>query len=798
MLPQSNNDNINKINNNINNSNQNFIFKMNSDLNQEYDEDELSESMEKMSINKSNYSFNSFDLNNINNNSKNIYDNFNIDLFSSKSTKYSSIINNQLSPFAEQIYNNIYENNKIKNSIIISNDEEINKELYLKIIDDFYINDSNLADRNINKICYLTIDSKKLEKLLNIFNENFGKQKKTMILQGGKGKKMKNDYNKFKEFIHNTDIFISIPDVFYKLLSIGFININQFNILFIEDCHLCEGNHPYNIIMQEFYYYYIYRKNYLKIKEKIPILNIIGFTDSPFFDKRIISNDNKCMQILMNISANLNSQMIISPNLLNNNIFIENDNSIYIYKQIENTFNKENIENYNIIYKILSHYFIEKMLKSSFKYLIQNNNISYDKKSIDKLGQNYLNYIKQKFFSKSYEEYLKIESNKINLSYLSRDSLLFRILEDMLKYLIIIVQYIDILGIINFFNKYSELYKSFLNEKEDINDQNIIKELEDLLGIIKDTKDAFEHIVKSGFNIYNGRLNKFTSYLNNIYYQNKHSKTIIFVPSRKLAYALNEYLNRNNIYKSEFIAGVNTKKEEILFLSLIPKITNNIINERNKKFNNGEVNILICTPSVCDILEISKCDDVIIFCELSNTNSDYIRIKNLANNNKSKLVFFTLEENNFNNIFMKKIEEHDNKIIKFFENNQIVKDFRSQNYLQDKISYCEKQKYYFINETQAKITIRNSLMLFNEINNWFLQKNQKLIKNKYIEETNKDKIKIFKCTIELDEIFGGKSINSDFWNDKQSSEAECYLILIIFLHKIGYIDNNLKITNKFK
>ena len=368
----------------------------------------------------------------------------------------------------------------------------------------------------------------------------------------------------------------------------------------------------------------------------------------------------------------------------------------------------------------------------------------------------------------------------------------------MLKYLIIIVQYIDILGIINFFNKYSELYKSFLNEKEDINDQNIIKELEDLLGIIKDTKDAFEHIVKSGFNIYNGRLNKFTSYLNNIYYQNKHSKTIIFVPSRKLAYALNEYLNRNNIYKSEFIAGVNTKKEEILFLSLIPKITNNIINERNKKFNNGEVNILICTPSVCDILEISKCDDVIIFCELSNTNSDYIRIKNLANNNKSKLVFFTLEENNFNNIFMKKIEEHDNKIIKFFENNQIVKDFRSQNYLQDKISYCEKQKYYFINETQAKITIRNSLMLFNEINNWFLQKNQKLIKNKYIEETNKDKIKIFKCTIELDEIFGGKSINSDFWNDKQSSEAECYLILIIFLHKIGYIDNNLKITNKFK
>ena len=788
MFPQRNNGNINN-NNIINNSKQNFNFIMNSDLNQEYEGDELSETMDNLSINNANNLLN-------NNNSKNIYNDSNIDLFSSKSTKYSSMINIQLSHEAEQIYNNIYENNNIKNSIIISNDEEINKEMYLKIIEDFYINENNMIDRNKNKICYLTIDSKKIDKLLNNLNENFGKRKKIMILQGGKGKKMKNDYNKFKEFIKNTDIFISIPDVFYKLLSIGFININQFSILFIDDCHLCEGNHPYNIIIQEFYYYYIYRRNYLKIKENISIPNIIGFTDSPFFDKRIINNDNKCKQLLMNLSANLNSQMIISPNLLNNNNDI--DNNIYIYKLVENNFTKENIENYYIIYKILTHYFIEKMLKSSFKYLIKNNNLSYDKKNIDQLGQNYLNYTKQKFFSRNYEEYLKIESNKINLSSLSRDSLLFSILEDMIKYLIIIVQYIDILSLINFFHNYSELYKNFLNQNGDININNqiIIKQLEDLIAIIRDTKNALEHIVKNGFNIYNDRLNKFTSFLKNIYNQDKHSKTIIFVPSRKLAYTLNEYLNRNNLYKSEFIAGVNTKKEEILFLSLIPKITNNIINERNKKYNKGEVDILICTPSVSDILEIIKCDYIIIFSELSNSNSDYIRIKNLSNNKKAKLVFFTFEENKSKN-FMKKVEDHDFKIIKLFENNQIARDFRSSNYIQEKISNIEKQKYYFISETQAKITVRNSLMFFNEINNWFIQQNQKLIVNKYIEEINKDKIKKFKCTIELNGILGNKSINSDFCSDKQSSEAECYLILIIFLHKIGYIDDNLKIIDKF-
>ena len=788
--------NINNINNNIiNNSKQNFNFIMSSDLNQEYEGDELSESIDNLSINNTNNSLNL--KKNFNNNCKKIYHDSNIDLFSSKSTKYSSIINIQLSQDAEKIYNNIYENKYIKNSIIISNDEEINKELYLKIIDDFYIEKNNMRDRNINKICYLTIDSKKIDKLLNIFNENLGKRKKIMILQGGKGKKMKNDYNKFKEFIQNTDIFISIPDVFYKLLSIGFININQFSILFIDDCHLCEGNHPYNIIMQEFYYYYIYRSNYLRIKESISIPNIIGFTDSPFFDKKIISNDNKCKQLLMNLSTNLNSQMIISPNLLNNNN--DNDNNIYIYKLVENNFTKEKIEKYNIIYKILSHYFIEKMLKSSFKYLIQNKNLSYDKKSIDQLGQNYLNYTKQKFFSRNYEEYLKIESNKINLSSLSRDSLLFNILEDMIKYLIIIAQYFDILSLINFFRKYSELYKTILNQNGDININNkmIIKEIEDLIAIIRDTKNALEHIVKNGFNIFNDRLTKFTSYLKNIYNLDKHFKTIIFVPSRKLAYTLNEYLKRNNLYKSDFIAGVNTKKEEILFLSLIPKITNNIINERNKKYNKGDIDILICTPSVCDILEIIKCDYIIIFNELSNSNSDYIRIKNLANNKKAKLIFFTYEENKSKNLFMKKVEDHDFKIIKFFENNQIARDFRSSNYIQEKISNFEKQKFYFISETQAKISVRNSLALFNEINNWFIQQNQKLIVNKYIEESNKDKLKKFKCTIELNGILGNKSINSDFCGDKQSSEAECYLILIIFLHKIGYIDDNLKIIDKF-
>ena len=156
-------------------------------------------------------------------------------------------------------------------------------------------------DKAINKICFLVIDSKKIDKLFDKLNEAFGKHKKVMVLQGGKGKKKKNDYNKFLEFIKSTDIFIAIPDVFYKLLSIGFINICQFSILLIDDCHLCEANHPLNMIMQEFYYYYLYRQYILKINQVIQLPNIIGFTSSPFFDKRSLKRRDLPASSLRNI-----------------------------------------------------------------------------------------------------------------------------------------------------------------------------------------------------------------------------------------------------------------------------------------------------------------------------------------------------------------------------------------------------------------------------------------------------------------------------------------------------------------
>ena len=46
---------------------------------------------------------------------------------------------------------------------------------------------------------------------------------------------------------------------------------------------------------------------------------------------------------------------------------------------------------------------------------------------------------------------------------------------------------------------------------------------------------------------------------------------------------------------------------------------------------------------------------------------------------------------------------------------------------EEKIQIIGKNNYYFIEETQAKVSIKNSIMLFNDINNWFITQNKKLL-----------------------------------------------------------------------
>ena len=720
-------------------------------------------------------------INSINNLSINESNNTN--LIGSKSTEYSSIIDfeNNEKIFDYIIYNNKNEK-KIKNSIIILDETEQNKIIYEKIINNYYNIKNKETNNNYNKICFLILENKKLEKLCADLKLVF-KNKKISILQGGKGKKLKNDFDIFINVFKETDIFVAIPDVFYKLLSIGFIKIYQFSILFLNDCHLCEGNHPYNNIMQEFYYYYLYRHFELKININHSLPNIIGFSHNQFLYEKIMNKDDKCVKLLTNLSENLNCQIIISPQILSKNENNNNINNINIenieYIKINNHLNNNNIDT---IYKILNHYFINKVLD-----LIINNHIKQKQQS-EEIKKNYLDIIKKKFYSKDKEEYIKVKSLQKSINNLLKDSFIFHIFEDILKYLIYIFQNFDLEQIKELLKKYLIVLQNYLTVKknEEENFKKIKEEIIFLIGIIKDSINACEYLLNNKINYINDRYIKFISNIESINNSNKNAKILIIVSSRKLAFLLNEALNKKK-YKSDYIINTNTKNEKSIKISLLKESTYNIIEEINRKYNTDEINILICTSSIYDFIQINKFDYIIVFKLVENLTNDYIKIKKLALEKKSKLIIISTNTDDIKNIFDKNLSN--------FENNEIVKDFRRNNFLEEKIQIIGKNNYYFIEETQAKVSIKNSIMLFNDINNWFITQNKKIIVDKFVDEFFVNKIKKYKCKIELDKTFGEIKIFSHSYGDKQSAEADCYLQLISFFHKYGTIDNNLRIID---
>ena len=735
-----------------------------------------------MSNNYNNSDDNKDIINSISNLSINESNNSN--LISSKSTEYTSIIDFENDKIFEYIYDN-KKGKKIKNSILLLDESEQNKNIYEKIISNYFSTNSGF-----NKICFLVLENKKLEKLCEELKLMF-KNRKISILQGGKGKKMKSDYDIFINVFKETDIFVAIPDVFYKLLSIGFIKIYQFSILFLDDCQICEGNHPYNNIIQEFYFYYLYRHFELKININFSFPNIIGFSNAQFLYEKIINKDDKSIKFLTNLCENLNSQMIISPVLLSRN-------EINTYKKCENyedieyikVNNDLNNDNINVIYKILNHYFINKVLD-----LILNNYIK-QKQQKETIKKNYLNIVQKKFYSKDKEEYIKVKSslNKINL--LLKDSFIFQLFQDILKYLIIIFQDLDIEQIKELLKKYMKLLENILsiNKNEQEAFQKIKEEITFLIGIIKDTINALDYLLNNKINYNNDRYKKFISKIESINNNDINTKILIFVSSRKLAFLLNDALIRKK-YKSEYLIDMNQKKEKKCNISLLPKTTNEKIEEINYKYNSDDINILICTSSIYDNIQINKCDYIIIFKLISNDDFDFIKIRKLAVKKSSKLIVISTNPEKIENIYKEDISLSQNKSSINFEYNEIVKDFRRNKFIEEKIQTIGKNKYYYIEETQAKVSIKNSIMLFNDINNWFITQNKKIIINKFIDEFSIGKIKKYKCKIEIDKTFGDIKIFSHSYGDKQSAEADCYLQLISFFHKFGTIDNNLRIID---
>ena len=690
------------------------------------------------------------------------------------------------------IFNLVIDKNKniFNNSIIISQNNSFindiaNSSIYFKLSQN-------------KKICYLAPDTKSAQEIYERYKNNINI--KTILLQKGKNKKNKNDLQSFSEQLKQNNLFIILPNILYKLLSIGFVKFSDFGLVIFEDCHLCDANNTYNLIMQEFYFYYFKFPSNKINPNTLP--NVLGITPTPFKYKPNIKNEQKGLEILKNISENLNCQIVVDPSIfdVDNNLKEEN----YDIIPVKSIFQQKN--KIDVINLLLMKYFFQPMVDFCLEDYLKLNG---DKKELNQFNlkdikKKYLSVIKEKFSTEIFEEYNNIETSERTLHFLSQNSIMFKAFEDMQKMLINIIQNGDMDEFYYFFDKCKELYQNNLKNTNDLYQKKLYKKLIYLFAI---NKKVFENLKNKKMEYKTERLNEFMIKLNEIFTYNKNPKTLIIVNNRKMVNILYNVLNRNspeNINyrnKVQFLVGSNNKKEDNSNLTLSTRITMNEINERKKEYCENKINVLICTIPALEYLTKEKCEHILVFSDMTQIKNDFEKIKEKVKNSKANLHIFSLESkiNNINMILGNANSSDKNnknefaQLQKYFlDKNKKIKNpnnYINKNYIEEK--HLEKNFYYYIANTEAKMSLKNCMLLFNEINNLYISKNIKINVKKNIQEINKESKFVCQCEFQ----WGNKSAKctSNVYNDKQSAENECFLRYIIFLHKNKLIDDHFRI-----
>lgn len=123
-------------------------------------------------------------------------------------------------------------------------------------------NNKQKLDKN-KKIIFFVCDTSLIEQQKKAISNILGIEVGT--IQGKKSKKSKSDYDLFKKMWDSVNVFVAIPSIIYKILSVGFLKIFDISMMVFDECHHTNDDHPYNKIMNEFYFFY---------KKSLEMLNV--------------------------------------------------------------------------------------------------------------------------------------------------------------------------------------------------------------------------------------------------------------------------------------------------------------------------------------------------------------------------------------------------------------------------------------------------------------------------------------------------------------------------------------------
>ena len=685
-------------------------------------------------------------------------------------------------------------------------------------------------DKN-KKIIFFVCDTalieqqkKAISKILNI---------EVGTIQGKKSKKSKSDFDLFKKMWDSVTVFVAIPSVIYKMLSCGFLKIFDISMMVFDECHHTSDEHPYNKIMNEFYFFY---------KKQMPQANlnyprIYGLTASPL--KKGIKKpfEASILKAMEKLSENLDSVIVIDPEMNNSNAkmmkpqesikdYLNDDSYIEVKSHIDMDKYKQ------VAVSIINSCYFE-LMSIGFYYLKKQYPSLADEKTVKK----YKDYSKMRLKAKDLEDYNQMTEQCIDLYNLRKQSLIFLIFETLQRQIFMILENLGLNSLILFFDNlidiYTKLYIQKLDEEKDknfniSNDENSDESSYNLLNsesnddkmndddsdlvdvtdlkpsIIEEIKDIFvktsqqlKELMNNGQDYISDRLKKLYQKIYDLFKENKQSKFIIFISNRIVAHflhpELNIFLNKNfPDKKCREIIGINKRKSNS-GTTLTPSLTLKQMNEIIRQFNEDEFNILIGTSAIEEGLDIQSCNAVLTLVEL-RTPKSFIQIKGRARKSNSQFIIFTNSAKNGK----QKVEDFLNigqKMNELFKGN-IMKDFRRVNFISKK----EEIKFIFDQRSHAKLTLGNVTIFYNEIVQQIKAKRIKFDVNPKITKVKSHDDKspefVFHANISIQTDLKGISKYFPFelgsYNKKDEAQKWCYFYVLDVLKKNNYLDQHLK------
>ena len=195
---------------------------------------------------------------------------------------------------------------------------------------------------------------------------------KILRLYGNAEKSAFFNHSKFNKTLTHYDIICATPECIYRYFTFGYLTKNNFELILIDECHHCKGDHFYNRVLSHF----IFDTNDKKENEKVKIL---GLTASPCEDG--VLEEEKIKEKIIELCNNMNCFIECPKNIIGE--INEKNEKKPEFLNVDYPNEKKYVENITEVKNFLFHCFIMPFLDLHFKKIYDKLTESYvDRKLI--------------------------------------------------------------------------------------------------------------------------------------------------------------------------------------------------------------------------------------------------------------------------------------------------------------------------------------------------------------------------------------------------------------------------------